>query len=176
MENYYAIHTMSGKENKVRDLLISRAVAQKVWGDSIKEVLIPIEKQYDTKNGKRKIVDKKIFPGYIFVKMQLDNDTQKLIQTTEGITGFVRSGTKPVPLSNSEIDNILRSIQDAEDSSPRSLFKMHDVVKIVSGPFSDYNAKIESVDAIKGKVKGYVHVFGRDTLVELDVSDITLLE
>ncbi len=176
MDNYYAIHTMSGKENKVRDILINRAVAQKVWGKSIVDVLIPTEKEYVTKNGVRKIVDKKIFPGYIFVRMDLDDDTQSLIQTTEGVTGFVRSGTKPIPLSKKEVDNILTNIKSSEDSSPKSSYKTNDVVKISSGPFSDYSGKVESVDVIKGKIKAYVHVFGRDTLVELDMSDVSLFE
>lgn len=176
MENYYAIHTMSGKESRVRDTLINRAVAQKAWGRSITDVLIPTEKEYITKNGVRKIVDKKIFPGYIFVKMDLNEDTQKLIQTTDGVTGFVRSGTKPVPLSQKEVDNLLSNIKSSEDSSPKSIYKINDIVKIASGPFADYSGKIESVDVIKGKIKAYIHVFGRDTLVELDMSDVSLLE
>jgi len=175
MTNWYAIHTLSGKENKARDMLLNRAVLQKAWQDTILEIIIPTEKQYVTKRGKRTVVDKKVFPGYIFVKMFLDKETEKLVQGTDGISGFVRSGTKPVPMSEFEITRILQNLNQPEES-PKSNFKSQDIVTIVAGPFNDFSGKIDSVDEVKGKVKAYVNIFGRDTLVELSIQDVELVK
>lgn len=173
MMNWYAIHTLSGKENKARDLLLNRAVLQRAWQDSIMEIIIPTEKEYVTRRGKRTVIDKKVFPGYIFVKMFLDRETEKLVQGTEGVSGFVRSGAKPVPMSQDEINRILKNLQQP-DEAPKSNFKTNDIIRIVSGPFNDFTGKIDVVDEIKGKIKAYVNIFGRDTLVELSIQDVEI--
>ncbi len=173
--HYYAIHTLSGKENKARDLLLNRAVAQRAWQNTILEILIPTEKTYVTKRGQRTIVDKKIFPGYIFVKMYLDKETEKLVQGTDGVSGFVRSGDRPVPMAQADIDKILQAIENSSSDSPKSNFKPNDIVDIVSGPFSDFSAKVDSIDESKGKIKAYVNIFGRDTLVELSIQDVEMV-
>ena len=175
MVKYYAVHTLSGKENKARDLLLNRAVAQKVWQNSIYDILIPTEKEYVTRSGKRKIVDKKTFPGYLFIKMILDKETMQLVKSTDGIAGFVEINKKPVPLEDYEIKNILRTMEQSKEV-PKASYKMHDIVNIVSGAFADFSGKVESVDDAKGKIKAYVQVFGRETLVEFDINDVELLK
>jgi len=172
MVNYYAVHVMSGRENKTRDLLLNRAVAQRQWQDTILDIIIPTEKEYVTRRGKRVVADKKVFPGYIFVKMHLDDNTEKLVQGTDGVTGFVRSGSKPVPVAEKEIETILKNLENSQEDSPKSNFKPNDVVSIISGPFADFSGKIESIDESKGKIKAYVNIFGRDTLVELAIKDV----
>jgi transcriptional antiterminator NusG len=170
---YYSVHVVPGRENKARDMLLSRAVAHNAWQDTILEIVIPTSKEYVTRNGKRKIVDKKIFPGYIFVKMYLDEITEKLVKDTDGISGFVRSGKKPVPMEDHEVKRILKNL-DNTDETPQSTYKPNDIVLIVSGPFSDFTGKVESVDETKSKIKAYVNIFGRDTLTEFDMKDVQL--
>jgi len=170
---YYSVHVIPGRENKARDMLLNRAVAHKAWQDTILEIIIPTQKEFVTRNGKRKIVDKKIFPGYIFIKMYLDEYTEKLVQGTDGVSGFVRVGKKPVPMEDYEIEKILKNLENQEES-PQSTFKPNDIVLIVSGPFSEFKGKIESVDETKSKVKAYVNIFGRDTLAEFDMKDVQL--
>jgi transcriptional antiterminator NusG len=174
MVQYYAVHVLSGREQKSRDNLISRAVNQKMWGDTIMDILIPTEKVFTTKNGERKIVDKKVFPGYIFVKAHLDDHTQKLVQGTDGVSGFVRSGSKPVPMSEKEVENILKNIEEAKESAPKAQLKQKDTIRILAGPFADFNGIIESYDPVKGKIKAYINIFGRDTLTELNVDEVEL--
>lgn len=175
MVRYYTVHTLSGKEKKARDLLLNRAVAQKVWQNSIYDILIPTEKEYVTRNGKRKIIDKKTFPGYLFIKMILDKETMQLVRATDGITGFVELNKKPVPLEDYEVKNILRTMEESKEA-PKASFKSDDVVTIVSGAFADFTGKVESVDDVKGKIKAYVQIFGRETLLELDIKDVELLK
>ena len=174
MINWYAVHVMSGRESRARDMLLNRAVSAKLWGDTILDLLIPTEKEFATKNGNRKVVDKKIFPGYIFVKMHLDKDSEHLVQSTDGVSGFVRSGGKAVPLTEMEVKNLLKSQEDVENQAPKSNFKINDTVLVINGVFSNFIGKVESVDEIKGKVRAYVNVFNRDTLVEMDINDIQL--
>jgi transcriptional antiterminator NusG len=171
--NYYSVFVVPGRENKTRDLLLNRAVSQKIWGDTILDIIIPTEKEYVTKNGQRKIVDKKVFPGYLFVKMYLDKQSEQLIRSTQGVSGFVHVNNKPVPLETYEIDRILRNLENQENT-PKSSYKVNDIIQIVSGPFADFSGKVESVDDIKGKIKAYVMVFGRDTLIELEMKDVEL--
>lgn len=173
--NYYSVFVVPGRENKTRDLLMNRAVAQKLWGDSIQQIVIPTEKEYVTKNGQRKIVDKKVFPGYLFIKMYLDKESEQLVRSTQGVSGFVHVNNKPVPLKEHEIDKILKALENQE-GTPKSSFKVNDVVKIVAGPFADFSGKVESADDIKGKIKAYVMIFGRDTLVELDMKDVEIVK
>jgi transcriptional antiterminator NusG len=173
--NYYSVFVIPGRENKTRDLLLNRAVAQNMWGKSILSILIPEEKEYATKNGERKIVDKKVFPGYLFVKMELDKESEQLVRSTQGVSGFVHINNRPVPLAEHEITRILKNIESKEDT-PKSSFKINDTIGIVVGPFSEFTGKVDSVDDIKGKLKAYVMVFGRDTLVELDIKDVELIK
>lgn len=173
MVQYYAVYVLAGKENKARDLLLSRAITHKHWQNTIFEILIPTEKAYVTSRGKRKIVDKKVFPGYLFVKMYLDKDSEYLVKSTEGITGFVNSAGRPTPVAEEEMQRILKHLSNTEES-PKSQFKANDVISIIEGPFVDYSGTVESVDESKGKLKAFVQVFGRNTLVEFDLKDVVL--
>jgi transcriptional antiterminator NusG len=171
MENWYSLHVMSGKEGKARDNLLARAIKGNLWQNLIFDILIPTEKEYITRRGKRVIADKKVFPGYIFVKMVLDDETEKIVHATDGVLGFVRSGSKPSPMPDHEIKAILQRLESV-DETPKSHFKANEIVSIISGPFSDFSAKIDSVDETKGKLKAFVNVFGRDTIVEFDIKDV----
>lgn len=171
MNTWYSLHVMAGKEARARDNLLARAIACNAWQDSIFDILIPTEKEYVTKRGKRQIMDRKVFPGYIFVRMYLDKETEKIVQGTEGVIGFVRTGTKPSPMPDHEIKAILKKLEH-DNETPKSTYKANDIVTIVAGPFADFSAKIETVDDVKGKIKGYVNIFGRDTLVELQMKDV----
>jgi transcriptional antiterminator NusG len=139
--------------------------------DKIFDVLIPKEKKIKIKNGKRKVVEEKIFPGYLLVKMILDDQTWLAVRTTPGITGFVGAGNKPTPLSDMEVKNIQKFV-----SSPAPRFKtkfsVSEAVKITDGPFSDFLGTIHEIDEEKGKVKVLVSIFGRETPVELDFLQI----
>lgn len=172
--NWYSLHVMAGKEAKTRDNLLARAIACKAWQESIFDFLIPTEKEYVTKRGKRQIVDKKVFPGYIFVRMYLDKDTEQIVQGAEGVIGFVKNGSRPSPMPDHEIKAILKKLEN-DNETPKSTYRANDIVTIVSGPFADFSAKVETVDDVKGKIKGYVNIFGRDTLVELQMKDIQRL-
>lgn len=174
MNNWYALYTIAGKENKAKEMLQRRAVLSNKWKDTVFEILVPTEKEYTSRFGKRKIVDKKIFPGYIFVKMFLDEETEKIVKGTEGIKGFVMSGSRPLPLSQQEIANILLATEENPDGQPKSDFKINDIILVTKGPFSDLAGKVESVDLAKGKVKAYITIFGRETLVELNTQDISI--
>ena len=101
--NYFSIHVITGHEAKVKDAILSRSIAYKAWQETIFDILIPTEKEYITRGNKRKIVDKKVLPGYVFIKMYLDQDTEKIVQGTDSVLGFVRSGNKPVPMEEHEI-------------------------------------------------------------------------
>lgn len=175
MANFYAVHVMAGKESKARDALLARAVAHNMWKNAIVDILIPTEKEYATKRGKRVIVDKKVFPGYIFVKMMLDDDSERVVKNTEGIINFVRVGGKPVPMPDYEIEAILKKLEHHDEVIPKSQFKPNEIISIISGPFEGYSGKIESVDETKGKIKAYVHVFGRDTLSEFEIKDVQVM-
>lgn len=172
MVNWYTISTSPGKENRARDMLIQRAVNTGLWADSIFDVVIPVEKEFATRRKKRVVVDKKVFPGYIFVKMYLNEHTEQIVMGTDGVKGFVKSGTKPAPVTDMEIQGILARIEHSNSEGPKSHYSVNDIVNIVSGPFADFTAKIESVDESKGKLKAYVNIFGRDTAVELAIQDI----
>ena len=172
MANFYAVHVFAGKEGKARDALLARAIAQNLWKNVIFEIIIPTEKEYATRRGQRVVVDRKVFPGYIFVNMVLDDDTEKIIRSTDGIINFVRIGGKPVPMANEEIERILQKLDHGEEESPKSSFKPNEIVSVISGPFVGYSGKIESVDEVKGKIKAYIHVFGRDTLSEFEIKDV----
>lgn len=171
MENWYSLHVMSGKEGKARDNLLARAIKGNMWQNVIFDILIPTEKEYITRRGKRVIADKKVFPGYLFVKMVLDKETEQVVHATDGVLGFVRSGSRPSPMPDNEIKAILKRLESVDDA-PKSHFKANEIVSIIAGPFADFSAKIETVDETKGKLKAYVNVFGRDTIVEFDIKDV----
>ncbi|MGE0001663.1 MAG: transcription termination/antitermination protein NusG [Fimbriimonadaceae bacterium] len=168
---WYAVHTLSGHENKVRTLLIRRAEIEGAWGEDIFEILIPTEQEMSSRAGKRVLVDRKVFPGYILVQMNLTDETYKIVKGTSGITGFVQSGNRPVPLEEYEVKRIMSNIEESQ-VAPKVAFGKNDVVRVIDGPFIDYTGKIEEINPEHEKVKVLISIFGRDTPVELEFAAV----
>lgn len=171
---WYAVHTIAGHENKVKDVLTRRAQMAGVWDFDMFEILIPTEREMQTRNGKRYEMDRKVFPGYILIQMQMTDETFKLVKSTSGITGFVQSGNKPVPLEEYEVRRIMTNLE-ASKETPKVSWNKGDAIRVVEGPFSDFTGKIEEVNADREKLKVLINIFGRDTPVELDFSQVEKL-
>jgi transcription termination/antitermination protein NusG len=168
---WYAVHTLSGHENKVREVLTRRAQAEGLWDFDIFDILIPTEQEMTTRSGKRTVVDRKMFPGYILIRMYLTDEAFKLIKGTSGVTGFLQSGNKPVPLEDTEVERILQNLSQSQET-PKVAFSKGDIIRVVEGPFADYQGKIEDVNSEREKLKVMITIFGRDTPVELDFSQV----
>ena len=168
---WYAVHTISGHENKVRELLTRRATVEGAWNLDIFEILIPVEQELSTRSGKRVLVDKKVFPGYILVKMNLTDETYKLVKSTSGVTGFVQSGNRPVPLEEYEVNRIMKNLEQNKEA-PKMAFNKGEVIRVIEGPFIDYTGRIEEVNPDREKLKVMISIFGRDTPVELDFTQV----
>ena len=165
--HWFAVHTYSGYEDAVARYLEQR-VESLAMQDRLMDVIVPKEKKIKIKNGKRRSVEEKIYPGYVLVKMIMTEDTWYVVRNTPRVTRFVGAETtKPEPLSESEIEMIMSRMNQDETSFKIDL-KEGEPVKIIDGPFKDYDGKVSEVDEDKGKVKVLVQVFGRDTAVELD--------
>ncbi|MDD2422099.1 MAG: transcription termination/antitermination protein NusG [Heliobacteriaceae bacterium] len=171
MEKYwFVIHTYSGYENKVKANL-ERRVESMNMGDKIFRILVPMEDEIELKNGKRKVTKRKVFPGYVLVEMVMTDDSWYVVRNTPGVTGFVGTGAKPIPLQPSEVASILRSM-GMDEARTRHDFELKQNVRVVSGPFENFVGVIEEVQPEKGKLKVLVSMFGRDTPVELDFSQV----
>lgn len=167
---WYAIHTYSGYEEKVADSIKQR-VDTVDMADKIFDVMVPKEKQIEIKNGKRKIVEKKIFQGYVLVEMKMTEDAWYIVRNTPGVTGFVGSGVTPTPVSDDEISKIKKRM-GVEDPKHNINYSIGEVVNIVDGPFKGFDGAINEIDTQKGKIKVLVSMFGRDTPVELDALQV----
>lgn len=167
---WYAIHTYSGYEEKVADSIKQRAQTIDM-ADKIFDAMVPKEKQIQIKNGKRKIVDAKIFQGYVLVEMKLTDETWYIVRNTPGVTGFVGSGTSPTPVSDAEINKIKKRM-GVEDPKHQIDFSEGEVVNIIDGPFKGFEGAVSEIDTAKGKLKVMVSMFGRDTPVELDALQV----
>lgn len=165
-KQWYAIHTYSGYEEKVAESIRQRAESLDMM-DKIFQVLVPKEKMIEIKNGKRKVVEKRIFQGYVMVQMKLSEDAWYIVRNTPGVTGFVGSGTDPTPVSQDEMDKINKRM-GLEQPKHKIDFKIGDVVSITDGPFKSFDGTINEIDPAKGKLKVLVNMFGRETPVELD--------
>ncbi|MBI4035776.1 transcription termination/antitermination factor NusG [Candidatus Daviesbacteria bacterium] len=163
---WYVVHTYSGHENKVAHTLKQRIESEHLE-NKILDVLVPMQDKIEIKGGKKLSVKEKIFPGYILVKMVLDDTSWLAVRTTQGVTSFVGMGNKPTPISDQEVQTIVKFTQ-TEAPMYKQVFSESDTVKIVDGPFADFIGKIDSVDQEKGKVRVLVSIFGRETPVELD--------
>jgi transcription termination/antitermination protein NusG len=172
--DWYVVHTYAGYENKVKTNLESRIHTMQMEG-KIFNVHIPMEDVMEIKNGKKQVVQKKVFPGYLLVKMVYDNDSWYVVRNTPGVTGFVSAGTgsKPTPLSRREVEKIL--IVKKEEAKPqmRLGFEVDDVVRIISGPFADFNGTISEINAEQAKLKVLVNIFDRETPVELGFDQVS---
>ncbi|MFP5332427.1 MAG: transcription termination/antitermination protein NusG [Acidimicrobiia bacterium] len=171
--DWYVIHSYSGYENKVKVNLETRTKSMHME-DRIFDVQIPMEDVVEIKNGKKVTVKKKVFPGYILVRMRLDDDSWYTVRNTPGVTGFVGGSNTPTPLSRREVERFLGVEKEEEKPKPRfkPAFDINDMVRVVSGPFADFNGRIEDIDLDQSKVTVLVNIFGRDTPVELGFEDI----
>jgi len=168
---WYAVHTIAGHENKVREVLTRRAQVEGLWEIDIFDILIPMEQELANRNGKRVVVAKKVFPGYILIQMTMTDDTYKIVKSTSGVTGFVQSGHKPVPLEEYEVKRIMHNLE-ASVEAPKVAFDKGDHIRVIDGPFIDYQGRIEEVSPEKEKIKVMISIFGRDTPVELDFTQV----
>ena len=167
---WYAIHTYSGYEEKVADSIKQRAQTIDM-ADKIFDAMVPKEKQIQIKNGKRRIVDAKIFQGYVLVEMKLTDETWYIVRNTPGVTGFVGSGTSPTPVSDAEMNKIKKRM-GVEDPKHQIDFSEGEVVNVIDGPFKGFEGAVSEIDTAKGKLKVMVSMFGRDTPVELDALQV----
>ena len=176
---WYVVHTYAGYENKVKSNLHSRTVSMGME-DRIYEVVIPMEDVAEFKNGKKVIVQKKVFPGYLLCRCELDDDSWAVIRNTPGVTGFVGPGTKPTPLSRREVEGILQvKVEGGESPSKRSRPRLeHEVgetVRVKEGPFADFSGQVAEINEDQLKLKVLVNIFGRETPVELEFSQVAKL-
>jgi transcription termination/antitermination protein NusG len=165
-KQWYAIHTYSGYEEKVAESIRQRADSLDMK-DKIYQVLVPKEKMIEVKNGKRKVVEKRIFQGYVMVQIKMSEDAWYIVRNTPSVTGFVGSGSEPTPISNDEMEKIMKRM-GREEPKHKIDFKIGEVVNIIDGPFKGFDGSVSEVDAVKGKLKVLVNMFGRETPVELD--------
>lgn len=163
---WYVVHTYSGHENKVATTLKQRVESEHLE-NKILDVLVPVQDKIEIKGGKRVGIKEKIFPGYILVKMVLNDVSWLAVRTTQGVTSFVGMGNKPTPISDAEVQTIIKFTQNTEPVY-KQVFMVDDTVKITDGPFAEFIGKVDSVDEEKGKVRVLVSIFGRETPVELD--------
>jgi len=175
---WYVVHTYAGYENKVKSNLESRIVSMNVE-DRIFEVVIPMEDVVEFKNGKKVVVQKKVFPGYLLCRCDLDDDSWSTIRNTPGVTGFVGPGTKPLPLSRREVEGILQvkieGVETQKKTRPRLEYEEGETVRVKEGPFADFSGQIAEINEDQAKLKVLVNIFGRETPVELEFSQVAKL-
>lgn len=171
--NWYVVHTYAGYENKVKTNLEKRVESMEMQ-DKIFRVLVPMEKELEIKNGKKKATLKKVFPGYVLVEMIITDDSWYVVRNTPGVTGFVGPGSKPIPLSPAEISHILKQM-GMDEPKPKIDFAAGESVRVIDGPFANFVGSIEEVLPDRRKVKVLVSMFGRETPVELEFYQIEKL-
>ncbi len=173
--SWYVVHTYAGYENKVKTNLQSRIQSMNVE-DLVFEVVIPMEDVMEIKSGKKQIVQKKVFPGYLLVRMYLEDDSWRCVRETPGVTGFVGSGAKPTPLSEKEVDRILGvKPEERKKLKPRLEFEENESVRVTSGPFANFTGSISEINVDQSKLKVLVNIFGRETPVELGFDQVAKL-
>lgn len=165
-KSWYALHTYSGYEDSVVANLKQR-IESLGMEDKIFDVIAPKEKKIRIKDGKRQVIEEKIFPGYVIVNMIVTDDSWYVVRNTPNVTGFVGSGTVPTPVSKEEMDTI-RKRMGIQEPKFKIDFKVDDLVRVTDGPFKDYEGKVAEIDEEKGKIKVLVSIFGRETPVEID--------
>jgi transcription termination/antitermination protein NusG len=167
-KHWYVVHTQTGYEDRVKTVLEAKVKAG-LAKDSIAQILVPIEQVSEIKAGKKRISQRKFFPGYILVEMELSDETWYLIKSIPGVTGFVGAGSRPLPLKEDEIETILRQAKEAKEKpTPKVTFEKGEPVRVTDGPFTNFNGVIEEANIAKGKIKVMISIFGRATPVELE--------
>ncbi len=168
MKKWYVVHTQTGSEEKVKTALENK-ITKDDLGDSISKVFIPTEQVSEVRSGKRKVSQRKFFPGYILVEMELNEKTFFIIKSIPGITGFIGLGRRPMPLPEEEIERILKRTEETQvKPSPKVVFEAGEQVRVSDGPFVNFNGTVEELRPEKGKLKVSVSIFGRATPVELE--------
>lgn len=165
-KSWYVIHTYSGYEDRVAENLKQRIESMDMH-DKIYDVIVPKENQIEIKNGRRRIVERRIFPGYVLVQMNVTEDSWYVVRNTPNVTGFVGSGTTPIPISEDEVRHIQKRM-GVEEPKYKIDFQVGESVNIVDGPFKGFDGLVNDIDENKGKIKVLVNMFGRETPVELD--------
>jgi transcription termination/antitermination protein NusG len=175
---WFVVHTYAGYENKVKSNLESR-IASMNMEERIFEVVIPVEDVIEFKNGKKVVVQKKMFPGYLLVRCDVDDDSWYVIRNTPGVTGFVGPGTKPTPLSRKEVETFLQveraGVDPVRRSRPKPEYEIGESVRVKEGPFADFTGTIDEINEDQLKLKVLVNIFGRETPVELDFAQVAKL-
>jgi transcriptional antiterminator NusG len=175
---WFVVHTYAGYENKVKSNLASRVRSMNME-ERIFEVVIPMEDVIEFKAGRKTVVPKKVFPGYLLVRLNLDDDSWRVVRDTPGVTGFVGGGAKPTPLSRKEVEAILgveKEVGGVEKKArPRLEFDVGEQVRVVTGPFADFNGAISEINVDQSKLKVLVNIFGRETPVELEFGQVAKL-
>ncbi len=167
---WYVVHTYSGYENKVKANLEKRIESMNMEG-KIFRILVPMEDEIEFKDGKRKITKRKVFPGYVLVEMIMTDDSWYVVRNTPGVTGFVGSGSKPIPLDDSEANQIIRRM-GVDEPYTRIDFDTGENVRVIAGPFENFIGQIEEINKERGKLRVMISMFGRETPVELDFAQV----
>lgn len=172
-KRWFVIHTYSGHEERVKKNLEQRLKLIEA-GEPISQIVVPTEEEVEVRSGQKRTVSKKILPGYVLVQMKMTDDSLNLVLNTPGVTGFVGSGNKPVPLREEEINRILKQMS-SETPKVKVGFKQGQSVRVSDGPFTDFVGVVDEISADKGKVKVLLSLFGRETPVELDFLQVEKL-
>ena len=176
--DWFVVHTYAGYENKVKQNLASRVKSMNVE-ERIYEVVIPMEDVIEFKGGRKVVVQKKVFPGYLLVRMALDDDSWYVVRNTPGVTAFVGNASRPTPLSRKEVESILGVGKEEPGQErkvrPRLEFEVGEQVRVVTGPFADFNGAISDIDVARSKLTVLVNIFGRETPVELELGQVAKL-
>ncbi len=170
---WYVIHTYSGYENKVKQNLLHRIETMEMR-DQIFNVIVPTEEEIEIKNGQRRTVQKKVFPGYVLVQMKMNDNSWYVVRNTPGVTSFVGHGNKPTPLEEDEVKAILKQMEQ-EAPKVKVSYQVGQAVKITDGPFTDFEGIVDAIDHERGRVRVLVSFFGREAPVELDFLQVTRL-
>ena len=171
--NWFVIHTYSGHEERVKKNLEQR-IKLIDSGDEITQIIVPAEEEIEVRGGQKRTIAKKILPGYVLVQMQMSDQSLNIVLNTPGVTGFVGSGSKPVPLKEEEVGQILKQMS-SETPKLKVGFKQGQSVRVTDGPFADFVGVVDEIIADKGKVKVFLSLFGRETPVELDFLQVEKL-
>ena len=171
---WYVIHTYSGYENKVRDDILRRIESMKMR-DKIFQVLVPTEEELEFKDGKKKTVQRRVYPGYVFVEMILTDDSWYVVRNTRGVTGFVSPGSKPVPLPDDEVKRIKQIMGMEAPTRVKLHLEVGQTIRVVHGPFQDFHGVVDEVTPDREKVRVLISIFGRETPVELDFGQVEKL-
>ena len=172
-KRWYVVHAYSGFEKSVQRALIDR-VARSGMQDLFGQILVPVEEVVEMRNGQKSITERKFFPGYVLVEMEMNDDTWHLIKSTPKVTGFVGgTANKPTPISEKEVEKIMQQMKDGVDKPrPKVLFEVGEIVRVKEGPFTDFNGSVEDVNYEKSKIRVTVTIFGRATPVELEFGQV----